>query len=231
MPDKRNPSKFGVSDSRTPTVEQSTKSPVPLTLYDNSTSYPRVATTSCGDLIQIAGPRTLAGGLRLPTNRSPSRLPIQNPGIPSEMTRYHPVRAPISQRPSYRASRSALVAENITLSSRSNPVPSHGSHVANSQNSTISPPRTQTLLVTEYDIGMASRQTKMESLPPQEREKQEKWAQGQLSKNAGSCVMGFGFYRLPGGYHCAKQIGNHAVSDELLAEGKGGFYQRRWEPP
>ena len=72
---------------------------------------------------------------------------------------------------------------------------------------------------------MGSRQTKIESLPPKERAEQEAWAQEQLQQNAGVCVAGFAWYRIEGGYRC--HGGNHMVADELLAEGKGGYYCRK----
>ena len=80
----------------------------------------------------------------------------------------------------------------------------------------------QSLLRTTYDVQMASKQTLIDSLPPVERQKQEKWAQDQLIHNAGSCVAGFAWDRVKGGYRC--QGKHHMVTDELLAEGKGGYY-------
>jgi len=70
---------------------------------------------------------------------------------------------------------------------------------------------------------MAARQTKFNSLAPAEKEKQEKWAQTQLQQNAGKCKVGFGWFRvLSDGYICGG--GSHMVTDELLVEGKGGYY-------
>jgi chromosome segregation ATPase len=48
------------------------------------------------------------------------------------------------------------------------------------------------ILRTSLNQEMASRQTRIYSLPRAEREKQEKWAQSQLKENAGNCVAGFG---------------------------------------
>lgn len=80
---------------------------------------------------------------------------------------------------------------------------------------------------TPHDREMASRQTRIDTLPRAEREKQEKWAQDQLKMNAGSCVEGFGWHRVPGGYRCnGPEGGGHKVTDELLAEGRGRFLQR-----
>ena len=82
-------------------------------------------------------------------------------------------------------------------------------------------------LKTPHDREMAARQTRVDTLPRAEREKQETWAQGQLKMNAGSCVEGFGWRRVPGGYRCnGPEGGGHKVTDELLAEGRGRFLQR-----
>jgi hypothetical protein len=71
---------------------------------------------------------------------------------------------------------------------------------------------------------MAARQTKINALSPDERAKQEEWAQRQLTMNTGQCVAGSGWYRYRDerGYRC--DGGVHYVSDELLAEGKGGYF-------
>jgi hypothetical protein len=88
---------------------------------------------------------------------------------------------------------------------------------------------TETTFKSEYDKKMASRQTRIESLAPQEREEQEAWAQTQLNQISTSCPQGFPWARIPGGYRCQPNRfmqGNHKVTDELLAEGKGGVYYR-----
>ena len=79
---------------------------------------------------------------------------------------------------------------------------------------------------------MAARQTQIESMAPRERAEQEQWAQAQLAQNAGTCVAGFSWSRIEGGYRC--RGGAHMVTDELLAEGKGGYYRHAcpgWEGP
>jgi hypothetical protein len=68
---------------------------------------------------------------------------------------------------------------------------------------------------------MASRQVQYETLSPQDRKKQEEWAQEKI-KTLGPCPEGFEWQRVHGGYHCGG--GNHWTPDELVAEGKGGFY-------
>jgi hypothetical protein len=96
----------------------------------------------------------------------------------------------------------------------------------------------ETTFKSDYDKKMASRQTRIETLAPQEREEQETWAQTQLSQLSTACPEGWGWGRIPGGYQCRPMgmLGNHKVTDELLAEGKGGVYYRissfgRWHGP
>jgi len=88
---------------------------------------------------------------------------------------------------------------------------------------TAAPPTAKSLLVTPDDVQMASRQTRIDSMAPQERLKQEAWAQSQIQRG-GVCVAGFNWRRDLGGYIC--DGGNHFMPDELLAEGMGGFFQR-----
>lgn len=79
------------------------------------------------------------------------------------------------------------------------------------------------------DIKMASRQPFIEDLPEDERQKQEEWAQDMI-KRAAACPEGYDWNRMPGGYQC--RGGGHGMTDELLAEGKGGLYglrTRNWE--
>jgi hypothetical protein len=94
------------------------------------------------------------------------------------------------------------------------------------------PAGTASTFKTPDDQVMASRQTQIAKMSPAERKQQEKWAQQQLVSNAGTgaCVAGYSWNRvddywdglLIGGYRC--QGGAHMVTDELLAEGRGGFY-------
>jgi hypothetical protein len=69
---------------------------------------------------------------------------------------------------------------------------------------------------------MAQRQLSYNTLPAKERAIQDQWARAQLSEN-GFCVAGFRLVRKEKGYRCLG--GNHCVTDALLAEGDGGFYQ------
>jgi hypothetical protein len=73
------------------------------------------------------------------------------------------------------------------------------------------------------DAKMASRQTHFASLTPQEQTRQNMWAQTMIQR-INPCPQGYEWNRIdaPSGYHCRGR--NHFISDELLAEGKGGIY-------
>jgi hypothetical protein len=98
----------------------------------------------------------------------------------------------------------------------------------------------ETTFNSDYDKKMASRQTRIETLALKEREEQEAWAQTQLSQLSTACPEGWAWGRIPGGYQCRPGglfLGNHKVTDRLLAEGKGGVWYRitqfsqRWHGP
>jgi hypothetical protein len=79
---------------------------------------------------------------------------------------------------------------------------------------------TQSMLTSPDDIKMASRQTRIETMAPSERQAQEAWAQSIIQRTS-SCPSLFAWMRIHGGYHC--QGGSHLITDELLSEGKGGL--------
>jgi hypothetical protein len=89
---------------------------------------------------------------------------------------------------------------------------------------------TGTTFRTEPDVKMASRQTRIESMAPQEREEQEQWAQTQL-RQLNTCPAGFQWRRIPGGYQCLPYgtPGVHKVTHDLIAEGKGGYYTQKFD--
>lgn len=74
------------------------------------------------------------------------------------------------------------------------------------------------------------REAQAQHLPRAEREKQEKWAREQLKLNAGTAPQIPEWRRVEGGYLSLGKLGvSHVptlVTDELLAEGRGGFFQR-----
>jgi hypothetical protein len=98
---------------------------------------------------------------------------------------------------------------------------------------------TGTIFKTEFDVKMASRQTRIESMPPNERKVQEQWAQSQLRQLDTKCPLGYDWGRIRGGYRCLPdgKPGIHMVTDELIAEGKGGVYMlsldmtTKWKGP
>jgi hypothetical protein len=94
---------------------------------------------------------------------------------------------------------------------------------------TFAPAGTKSILLTPRDTEMAARQTCIETLGPKLRAEQEKWAQ-MLIQRSKACPEGYVWNRMPGGYQC--QGGGHGVTDELLAEGRGGIWalsSKDWE--
>lgn len=82
-----------------------------------------------------------------------------------------------------------------------------------------------TIFRSAYDVEMASKQTRIETMNPEEREKQEEWAQSQIALN-GVCPQNYLWDRIAGGYRCRGPLGtggDHYATDELIAEGKGGL--------
>jgi hypothetical protein len=135
-----------------------------------------------------------------------------------------------SQKPSPSHSRDAKRV--LQSSTAKDPGPSRHQNVAHSQISTAEPSSHdaasrsrahKSMYITAFDQKMASRQPQIDSLPPEERKKQESWARAQL-KLSGTCISGFTWRRVKGGYICNGT--NHMVTDELLAEGKGGYHTR-----
>jgi hypothetical protein len=87
-----------------------------------------------------------------------------------------------------------------------------------------------TILRSDLDAKMATRQLKYETLSGQARQEQEKWAQKQLIQT--TCSNGFPWVRETGGYRCTpprhQGPGGHFVTDELITEGKNRFYYTIW---
>ena len=69
---------------------------------------------------------------------------------------------------------------------------------------------------------MASRQTKRDKLPREEKVKQDEWACSYF-KAAGVCEQGFLWTRLRGGYDCLG--GTHSISDFQLAMEEGNVFK------
>ncbi|KAE9367693.1 hypothetical protein N431DRAFT_288282, partial [Stipitochalara longipes BDJ] len=85
------------------------------------------------------------------------------------------------------------------------------------------PAHASSVLRTPEDQRMASRQTQITTMRPQERSTQEQWAQSILQRVPHSCPQGHGWKRIenPPGYHCG--MGGHCITDDLLAQGRGGI--------
>ncbi|KAJ8068233.1 hypothetical protein OCU04_003801 [Sclerotinia nivalis] len=86
---------------------------------------------------------------------------------------------------------------------------------------TTAPPDAKSRFKTQHDINMASRQVKYQEMNHEEKKKQDEWVRDFI-QYAGPCPAGFSWERVKYGYVC--NGGNHLCTDDLLAEGKGGFY-------
>ncbi|KAF7865904.1 hypothetical protein EAF04_006068 [Stromatinia cepivora] len=86
---------------------------------------------------------------------------------------------------------------------------------------TTAPPDAKSRFKTQHDINMASRQVKYQEMNHEEKKKQDEWVRNFI-QYAGPCPAGFSWERVKYGYVC--NGGNHLCTDDLLAEGKGGFY-------
>ncbi|KAH6680970.1 hypothetical protein B0J14DRAFT_503509, partial [Halenospora varia] len=75
------------------------------------------------------------------------------------------------------------------------------------------------LLKTDYDQKMASKQINYHTLQGNEKIEQDRWVRNYMDA-AGTCPMGVRWIRHGAGYLCAGK--NHYVSDQLIAEGRAG---------
>ncbi|KAN0095467.1 hypothetical protein V8E51_016178 [Hyaloscypha variabilis] len=98
-----------------------------------------------------------------------------------------------------------------------------GSYAANTALISNPPASAASVLRTPEDQRMASRQTRITTMVPAERSRQEQWAQTILRTVPHSCPQGHEWKRIkdPPGYHC--KMGGHCITDELLAQGRGGI--------
>ena len=105
----------------------------------------------------------------------------------------------------------------------------HGTMLFRDAPRTMAPPGTKSIFLNPHDISMASRQTQIDTLPPEERDEQEEWAQ-ELIRRSGACPQGYDWNRMPGGYQC--KGGGHGITDDMLEEGKGGMWAlptKKWD--
>ncbi|KAH6680969.1 hypothetical protein B0J14DRAFT_579716 [Halenospora varia] len=92
----------------------------------------------------------------------------------------------------------------------------HSSHQVNN----VSQSSLTAFLGSSFDKTMAAQQLRYDSLSANEKQKQEQWVQGHLKR---ICPARYGWRREGKGYRC--QASNHYVTDQLVAEGKGGYLQ------
>ncbi|TGO76782.1 hypothetical protein BELL_0137g00080 [Botrytis elliptica] len=86
---------------------------------------------------------------------------------------------------------------------------------------TTAPPDAKSKFKSQRDINMASQQVRYQEMNYEEKKKQDEWVR-EFIVYAGPCPAGFSWERVKHGYVC--NGGNHLCTDDLLAEGKGGFY-------
>ena len=95
---------------------------------------------------------------------------------------------------------------------------------AQSRVQSVAPSHVVSKLVSKQDVQFADKQLDYQRLAPQEKVQQDQWAFDFLERVA-PCPMGFpwmGGTRFRDiGYQCAGH--SHVITDELIAEGKGGF--------
>jgi hypothetical protein len=158
-------------------------------------------------ILQVGWPRELEqSGLTSHATRLPTLGgPLLDPGQPLGSIRrsglFSQVEAPFAKETTYKSQR----GDSTTLKANKRPNADYAG----------------TTLLIERDREMASGQTLIDKLPPQLRKEQEEWAQSQL-KLSSVCIGGFKWDRVQGGYRCRNR--RCFVTDALLAEGRGGYY-------
>jgi hypothetical protein len=112
--------------------------------------------------------------------------------------------------------------------SRGADYPAHTPSIHSAAPSTTSaaPNWAKSVFTKPEDQKMATRQTAYATLSPAEQAKQNTWAQSMINRSI-RCPQGYDWNRNhqnpgPSGYQCAG--GHHFVTDNLLAEGKGGVF-------
>jgi hypothetical protein len=96
-----------------------------------------------------------------------------------------------------------------------------GTYPSATHMASVAPSNIKSVFQNENDIKMASRQTHYASMEPEEKRKQERWAQGFL-KRTSVCPEGYEWTRRRDGYQCEGR--SHYTTDEQIQEGKSGCY-------
>lgn len=115
----------------------------------------------------------------------------------------------------------APAPQNYTLLNRDQSSSSSSRQPTMMRTVATAPPNVKSKFKTQHDVDMASRQVKYQQMNHAEKKKQDEWVHNFI-QYAGPCPHGFTWERVKYGYVC--NGGNHLCTDELLAEGKGGFY-------
>jgi hypothetical protein len=130
--------------------------------------------------------------------------------------------------PSIKTAAPATQLKGIVPPSQGAGYPAHTPSIHSAAPSTTSaaPNWAKSVFTKPEDQKMASRQTAFATLSPAEQAKQNTWAQSMISRSI-RCPQGYDWNRNhqnpgPSGYQCAG--GHHFVTDNLLAEGKGGVF-------
>jgi hypothetical protein len=133
---------------------------------------------------------------------------------------------PSSYSPSSRPLQQSIMASKLDIASQM------ASRLdAASTFKSMAPSASKSILRSLDDFEFASRQSQYSSLGPKDRKTQDNWAKNQI-KLIGACPDGWENWQRrenPGGYQCEK--GAHGITDDLLAEGKGGIlvlYSKIW---
>ena len=185
----------------------------------------------------LGNERTHADGMALPSHLQSNFDPTVVPGAPGTVSTSNKSRSS-NHRPSLnnRTGSNVEPSPNRTLGTQvQGLVPAskyereHGGQSYPAHSSLVSSPPAHVLSIFEnaQDREMASRQTQIASMRPEQRKEQNNWAQKVIRKariETSACPSDYKWQRIeaPPGYQCEK--GGHLVSDELIAEGKGGIF-------
>lgn len=184
----------------------------------------------------LGNERTHLHGMVLPSHLQSMFDPTVVPGAPGTVSTSN------RRNSSHRPSLNNWAGSNVEPSPNGTPgtrvqglVPAskyereHGGQSYPAHSSLVSrpPAHVRSIFENAQDREMASRQTQIASMQPEQRKEQNNWAQKMIRKariKTSACPSDYKWQRIeaPPGYQCEK--GGHLVSDELIAEGKGGIF-------